>query len=199
MEAYISSLMFIAELLEEPLTGITVTYGPSASGKSTACLEAVHGKCAYIATSSNFSVERLATIRPDFDLGKIVLFSPTDLVALERAVSDAIRLSPALKLIIVDSLGTYVRSSERRSANLALERILTRLRLAACPVLVVTDAIDKPTAGEPELRLVGGDLLRVSARTIIELDNGKATVKKHPALAGRVWSYKIVAAGLEKV
>jgi GTPase SAR1 family protein len=191
--------MFIGDLLEESLTGITVLYGPSASGKSTACVEAIQGKCAYIATSSNFSVERLATIHPDFDLGRVVLFSPTDMVEVERAVSDAVRLSSALKLIVIDSLGTYVRSSERRSANLALERILSRLRLSACPVVIVTDAIDKPTAGEPELRLVGGDLLRVSARTIIELDEGKATVKKHPVLSGRVWSYKIVSAGLQKV
>lgn len=191
--------MFIQELLEERPTGITVVYGPSASGKSTACLEAVQGKCAYIATSTNFSVERLATIHPAYDLGRVVLFSPTDLVALERAVSDAVRLSSALTLIIVDSLGTYVRAAERRAANLALERILGKLHAAACPIVIVTDAIDKPTDGEPELRLVGGDLLRVSARAIIELDEGKATVKKHPVLAGRVWEYRIVAAGLQKV
>ena len=191
--------MFITELLEEPLRGITVLYGPSASGKSTACLEAITGKCAYIATSSNLSVERLATINPLFDLARLISFAPEDLVALERAVSDAVRLSPALSLIVIDSLGTYVRAADRRSANLALERILARLHQAVCPVLIVTDAIDKPTAGEPELKLVGGDLVRVSARTIIELDEGTATVKKHPVLAGRVWSYRIAAGGLEKI
>jgi len=188
--------MFLARLLEEPLRGITLLYGPGASGKSTACLEMIQGKTAYIATAHNFSAERLSGMRPDVRLDKIALFQTKDLPEVERAIEQAVALSPALSVIIVDSLATYVRVAPRRAANLALERILTTLGKASCPVLLVSDALDDPER-EGELRFVGGDLLRLHARSIVEMKTGTATVKKHPSVAGRVRQYAITAEGLE--
>lgn len=188
--------MLLTDMLEEPLTSITLVYGPGGSGKSTAALQVIQGKCAYIATQHNFSPERLQTIKGNLE--HVSLFSPHDLVELERAVEQAVQLSRVLTLIVLDSLGTYLRVTERKAANLALERILTKLGLAVCPVLIISDALDKP-ARETELSFVGGDLLRLHARTIIEFNTGVASVKKHPVLAGRVWEYTIDTAGLRKI
>lgn len=190
--------MFLRDLLEENLRGITLLYGTGASGKTTACFDAITGKTAYIATAKNFSVERLSGMRPDVRLDRIALFQTRDLREVEQAVEQAVTLSGAITLIVIDSLGTHLRVAERRAANLALERILKTLGRATCPVLIVSDALDAPNAGG-ELKFVGGDLLRLHARTIIEFKDGNATVKKHPVVAGRVRQYTITSAGLQNI
>jgi hypothetical protein len=190
--------MFLTDLLEERPRAITVLYGPAASGKSTLALETLDGRSVIIASRRAFSPERLRDLRIDAAtvLERTVLFEPEDLVAFERAIDHATVLAPRLGTIVIDSLGPVIRGAERTAANYALGRVLAKLALVPCPVIIVTDALDRPVKDDHELRFVGGDALRLHARTIIELADGIATVKKHPALAGRAWRYRITAAGL---
>jgi len=190
--------MFITELTEEQLQGITLLYGTAASGKTTACLEALSARSIYISTNKNFNLERLRKLKPDADeiIRQLVLFEPKDLTEMEKAVTAATKLSSMATILVVDSIATFFRTAERKTANLALHRMLKLLEEAKCPVLLTSEVYDYLRESRHEF--VGGDMLRVASRTIIELKEGTATVKKHPLHTGRIWNYRITDKGLEK-
>ncbi len=190
----------LLELLEHPLKGLTIIFGPAGSGKTTLCLQLLAGRSIYISTGRNFSADRLKTMRRDADalLGRLVVFEPVDLLALEKSVEAAVKLSRLSDLIVIDSLATYLRLAERKAGNLALHRILQTLLKANCPVLLTTEIYDTFSEGHG-VRLVGGEMLRLAADTLIELDGKVLTVRKHKEFQGRARDYRITDAGLEKV
>ena len=71
------------------------------------------------------------------------------------------------------------------------------LTKAECPIIITSEVYDR-AEGMYDVQFVGGDMLRLAARTIIELKDGVATVKKHPLHTGRQWEYKITNDGLVK-
>jgi predicted ATP-dependent serine protease len=188
--------MLIEEVLEEGPQGITLLYGPAGAGKTTVCLEMLRGRSIYISTSKNFSVERLAKMRPDHKqiIERLVLFEPQELLELERAVEAAVKLSSISDLLVVDSLGA-LRNAERRQANQALSRMLANLKLSGCPVLMVSDVYDYLSEGGG-VAFVGGDMTRLACDTIIELDGKLLRVRKHKLHAGRERNYAIEEGGL---
>lgn len=190
--------MFITSITEEPLSDITLIYGPAGSGKTTACLEALTGRAAYISTSKNFNLERLQKLRSDAAviIKKIMLFEPQDILELEKAVQAVVKLSTMTDIIIIDSIATLIRSADRKLANLALHRILATLEEVHCPVLMTSEVYDYFSEGRYEF--IGGDMLRLASRTIIELGDNHATIKKHPILTGRTWMYQITDTGITK-
>ncbi len=192
--------MFLAEILEEQLQGITLVYGPAASGKSTLCLEALDGRSVYVSSGRNFSAERLQSLRADAAkiMERLVLFQPGELPEWERTVEQAVQLSKLSKLIVLDTPATPFRYSPRTMGNLSLHRMLHELTHAHCPVLITSEVYDR-VEGMYDVQFVGGDMLRLAARTIIELKDGIATVKKHPVHTGRQWKYGIKAQGLVKI
>lgn len=190
--------MFLEDITDEKLIGLMLVYGPAGTGKTTVCLEALHGRSVYLSSSKNFSAERLQAMRSDAQeiLTHTVVFEPGDILGWERAVGQAVQISALSSVIILDSVATPVRAAERRMGNLGLHRMLETLKKSACPVIVTSEVYDFT---KDELKFVGGDMLRLAARTIIELRDGTATVRKHPLVAGRVWKYRIEAAGLRKL
>jgi hypothetical protein len=187
--------MFLTDFTEEPLHGVTLLYGPAATGKTTACLEALVPHSVYISSHKNFNIERLRTMRSDADaiIKNIYLFEPKELAELEAAVLAALKLEPSL--LVIDSLATHIRPAERKSGNLGLHRILKLLAKLSCPIILTSEVYD--SFRESRHEFVGGDMLRLACSTIIELENFTATLKKHPALAGRSWPYKITDTGLQ--
>lgn len=191
--------MFLEDITEAPLHGITLIYGPAGTGKTTLCLQALHGRALYISTNKNFNVDRLQAMRPDAAdiIKQLILFEPTDLLQLEKAVDAAVKLSPMCTVLVVDSIATYLRSSERKLANLALHRMLATLKKSACPILLTSEVYEYMR--DKELQFLGGDMLRINADTIVELHNNVLTLKKHREYTGRQRDYRIVAAGLQKI
>lgn len=191
--------MLIEDVLEGNLAGITLIYGPAGAGKSTAALEALRGRTVYISTSKNFSVERLQKMRPDADsiIAKLVLFEPDDLLSMERSVQTAVQLSAVADLIVIDSIGTFIRSSNRKLGNQALGRMLEQLRKSKCPVLLTSEVYDYLSEGGG-VAFVGGDMLRLAADSIIELNGGVLRVRKHKLHSGRERDYRITDTGLQK-
>jgi RecA/RadA recombinase len=192
--------MFLTELLEAPLSGITLLYGPAASGKSTACFEAFRGRTVYVGSGKNLSPERIRSLRSDADevLAKLVVFSPQSLLEWERAVEQAVQLAALAELIVLDTPATALRASPRTMANLSLHRMLQQLQNAQCPVLMTSEVYDRAENRGADVQFVGGDMLRLAADTIVEFDGSVATVRKHAHFAGREWAYTITAHGLEK-
>jgi len=101
--------------------GITVVYGPQASGKSTFCMMAAHScaldgrKVAYI-SREKASLERLRQIcGEDFDavIRKMRFSSPETIDGLERAVKNSERLR-GLGLLIIDPVNTYYWIEQER-------------------------------------------------------------------------------------
>jgi KaiC/GvpD/RAD55 family RecA-like ATPase len=191
--------MFIQEITEQPLKGIALIYGPAAAGKTTACLEALRVKSVYISTNKNFNLERLRKLRPNAEeiIRELVLFEPSNLEELEKAVIAAAKLSSMTDLLVIDSLATHLRIAERKTANLALYRILKMLQNVQVPVLVTSEVYDYLRESRHEF--VGGDMLRLACDTIIEFRGDIAAVKKHSVHAGREWGYRISDSGLEKI
>jgi RecA/RadA recombinase len=190
--------MFLSELLEEPLQGITLVYGPAASGKSTVCFSALTARSVYMTSASNLSTERIHSLRTDASviLEKLVVFTPADIIEWERAVEQAVKLSTLSQLIVLDTPATALRAAPRTMANLSLHRMLKLLATAQCPILITSEVYDRAENSGADVQFVGGDMLRLAARTIVELKDGVATVKKHPLHAGREWEYSMQAQGL---
>lgn len=192
--------MLITDITEEELQGITLIYGPAGAGKTTAALETLQGRSIYISTNKNFSVDRLRNMRKDSQeiINSLVLFEPTDLLELEKAVQAAVKFSAMSKVLVIDSLATYIRSADRKLGNLALHRILETLKGAKCPVLATSEVYDYLSESKG-VQFVGGDMLRLASRTILELNKGAITIRKHPAHNGRSWDYEITDEGLRKI
>jgi KaiC/GvpD/RAD55 family RecA-like ATPase len=192
--------MLIEDITEEHLQATTLIYGPAGAGKTTPCLEALQGRSIYVSTSKNFSLERLQKLRNDHAdiIRQLVLFEPTDLLELEKAVQAAVQFSAMSSILVIDSIATHVRAADRKLGNLALHRILETLKKAKCPVLLTSEVYDYLSESKG-VQFVGGDMLRLASRTILELNDGAMTIKKHPVHAGRSWDYKITDTGLQKV
>lgn len=170
-------------------------YGPAATGKTTLCLESLQPRTVYITTNKNFNVERLRSLREDAEqiINSLFLFEPKDLAELESAVQAGLKLKPSL--LVIDSLATLIRPIEKKSGNLGLHRILKLLLEFTCPILATSEVYD--SFRESRHEFVGGDMLRLACRTIIELRDGVATVKKHPNFFGRTRNYVITSSGLK--
>jgi KaiC/GvpD/RAD55 family RecA-like ATPase len=192
--------MLIEDITEQPLTGITLLYGPAGTGKTTACLQALRNRSIYISTNKNFSVERLQKLHTDAQaiVNQLVLFEPQDLLELEKAVQTAVQFSAISTILVIDSIATYIRSADRKLANLALHRILETLKKAKCPVLLTSEVYDYLRESKG-VQFIGGDMLRLACNTILELNNETVTVKKHGLHTGRSWPYEITDTGLEKI
>src|SRR5262249_49327463 len=155
-EACFFHFMILTDVLEEPLRGITLLYGPAGTGKTTLCLQELRGRSVYVSTNKNFNVERLRTMRADASviIGKLVLFEPNDLLSFEKAVEAAVKLAAVSDLLVVDSIATFVRASDRKLANLALNRMLEKLRKVTCPVLLTTEVYER-AEGMRNVQFVG--------------------------------------------
>jgi RecA/RadA recombinase len=189
--------MLIEDVLEHPPKGITLIYGPAATGKTTLCLQSLQGRSIYISTNKNFSIERLRTMRADADalIERLVLFEPDDLVTLEKAVQTAVQLSALADIIVVDNIATHIRPANKTMANLALHRMLNTLKQTKCPVLLTSEVYDYIRS--TEVKFVGGEMLRLAADTIIELHNSTLTIRKHAQHTGRARDYRLTNKGLE--
>ena len=193
---------------------ITTLYGPAAAGKSTACLLAMakvveSGKIAfYIDSEGGFSVDRLRQVAPDIDLSKVIVLRPKDF----REQGEFLKNLPVNKstgIFVVDTISMYYRIESEKRGRKALNKelsvqisyLLDIVRQHRIPVLIVSQVyadFDQPN----QVKLIGGDLLKVMSKCIIEIQNfknqRKAIIKKHRSIEeGKEVMFTIVQYGFE--
>jgi len=162
------------ELTDGLKEGITVVYGPQASGKSTFCIMAAHScamegkEVAYI-TKEKISFERVRQIcGEDFDrvLKNLHLSFPKTIDGLERAVKNSRKL-PNLGLLIIDPVNEhYWIEEERRDCFI---RILSTTSMMCknlhIPAILTASTYEKRGKFEP----FGFRYLKETAKLMVEL------------------------------
>lgn len=162
------------ELAGDLKEGITVVYGPQASGKSTFCMMAAHEcaktgkKVAYI-TKERVSFERLRQIcREDFEETiKSISFSfPRTIDGLERAVKNSRKL-PNLGLLIIDTVNEYYWIEDERED--CFIRVLSGAGMMCkelhIPAILTASVYEKKGSFEP----FGFRDLKRNAKLMVEL------------------------------
>ena len=154
--------------------GITVVYGPQASGKSTFCMMAAHQcvrkgrEIAYI-TKDRMSFERLEQIcGGDFEgtLKGLHLSSPRTIDGLERAVKNSRKIS-GLGLLVIDPVNEYYWIENDREDSFI--RILSGAGMLCrelhIPAILTANTYEKRGYFEP----FGFRDLKRTAKTMVEL------------------------------
>lgn len=176
---------------------ITQLYGPTGSGKSNICMQALRNcvkagkRAVYVDTEGGFSEKRLRQIAGnDFKrvLENTYFYEITDFVE-QGAIIKQLEKHDDIALIIVDSMTSLYRlqmSDDRyQETNRELGRQLSGLlgyaRKNNVPVLVTNQVYTdiETDVIEP----VGGDVMRYSSKVVVELQkNGytrNAILRKH--------------------
>ena len=201
---------------------ITTLYGPSGAGKTTLCLLAlIHAvrakkKVIYIDTEASFSVERLMQIAPtDYAaiLQHTLFLRPMGFADQQKAFDKLCKLvDGSIGLIVVDTISMLYRleigqTNDIYNVNKKLGGQLAALseiaRREKVPVLVVNQVYAN-FEDKDKVNMVGGDILRYSSKTLLELQvfaqgHRAVTVRKSRSLPeGKTFSFKLVQSGIEK-
>ncbi len=191
---------------------ISLVYGPSASGKTTLCLQtalwaAKKGRVLFIDSEGGFSIDRLKQMDLDYAnyLDNIVVVNVKDFDEQIKVFEnlDGMLKGGGFSVLIIDTIGMqYRKALQDSNYNYVNERILTSMRklkhLAEdynIPILI-TNQIYTNMKGESVG--VGGRLLRNFGRYLIEL-------KKEPRRAlmlkpsEKIFHFDIDNSGVKKV
>jgi len=135
---------------------ITLIYGPSASGKTTICLQkaaASQGKIIFIDTENTFSPERLLQMNPNINFDNIILIKATKYSEQFQAIKK-LQTTKNISLVIIDSFTKYYRKKIQEKLNVTPPTIkqLQFLRDLKIPVLLTSqiyttqEKVNKPLA-----------------------------------------------------
>ena len=215
------------EPLDELLNGgyetdaITTIYGPAGVGKTNLSLTAAANmarqgkKVIFIDTEGGFSITRLKQIASDHKkiMEKILFLRPTsfseqckDFETLKSIINQKIGL------IIVDTITMLYRLERKfgedghdfnRELGIQVAYLSEIARKKNIPILMTNQVYTGFDTGR--ISMVGGDILKYSSKTLIEiqaLNNGirKAILKKHRSIASeKEVSFRIIEEGIEAV
>lgn len=201
---------------------VTTLYGPSGSGKTTLCILAAIStirsgkKVIYIDTEGSFSVERLRQIAPnDYeDILKNMLFlKPINFEEQQKAF-DKLRLliSPSIGLIVVDTISMLYRlalgqtrdiQDVNRKLGMQLAYLTEISRKNKIPI-IVANQVYSSFEEKDKVNIVGGDILKYSSKTLLELQCLKNSIrcfivrKARSIEEGKKIYFKLVNSGIEK-
>lgn len=202
---------------------ITTIFGPSGSGKTTLCIMAgieiakQSKNVIYIDTESSFSVERFKQIAgDDFKnlLQNFLFLKPLDFNQQQKAF-DKIRvlIDNSVGLIIVDTISMLYRlemgqNKDVYTVNKKLGKQLSYLaeisRKRKIPILLANQVYSNFEIKDT-VNMVGGDILKYSSKTLIELQNYKDGLRKlilrksRSLPEGIMFSLKLTNKGIEKI
>lgn len=180
---------------------ITTIFGPSGTGKTTACLLSAIAasrdkKVIFIDTEGGFSTERLKQLTPDYKkvLDRIFIMKPTTF-AEQKSCIDALhaKLPKGIGLIICDTISALYRverGDDNRSLNAELGRQVGKLlelaRKNSLPVML-TNQVYADFDDKTKIRMVGGDIIDYNSKCMIELqplakNQRRAILRKHRSL-----------------
>ncbi|MCD4759886.1 AAA family ATPase [archaeon] len=162
---------------------ISLIYGPSASGKTTICLQtalevARAGKVLFVDSENSFSVERLKQMAPDCSkhLSNVVVFSIrnySEQVKFFSRLRDVIRQGD-FDIIIIDTIGMHYRKAlQEGDYHNVNEKMISMLRMLShlaedysVPILM-TNQVYSNMSGENVS--VGGRMLKGFGKILVEL------------------------------
>ncbi len=202
---------------------VTTLFGPSGSGKTTlAMIAAVNvvrnkKKVIYIDTEASFSVDRLKQIAPDdFELilKNMLFLKPVNFKEQQKAF-DKLRslVNDSIGLIVIDTISMLYRlemgqTKDVYDVNKKLGMQLSYLseitRKKGIPV-IVTNQVYSNFEEKDKVNIVGGDILRYSSKTLVELQCCKNSVRslilrKSRALEeDKRFLFRLINEGIEKV
>jgi len=132
---------------------ITLIYGPSASGKTTICLQktaATKGKVIFIDTENSFTPDRLLEMNPEINLDNIILIKATRYSEQFQAVKK-LQETRNISLVVVDSFTKYYRKKiqEKVTINPPTIKQLQYLRDLKIPVLLTSQVYCKDNICKP--------------------------------------------------
>ena len=193
---------------------ITTIYGPSGTGKTTACLLALtsaskEGKVFFIDTEGGFSTERLKQITPDYEnvLERTIIKKP--LTFEEQGTFLKIiteNLPKETSMVICDTVTALYRlnrTEDNQNANQELTRQIGRLLETArkndVPILM-TNQVYSDFEGKNSVRMAGGDIVLYNSKCLIEFQNADlnkriAFLKKHRSLPSKTEKFEIINRG----
>ena len=186
-------------------------------------------KIIFIDTEASISLDRIKQISgdiPEYVLKNIIILKPTNFKEQKNAfytLLKEIKESKNIGLIIVDSITMLYRLElaeaqkqgieKVREINAELAKQMKALyeiaRKREIPVLITSHVYneflseqDWLEGKQPEVNIVGGDLLKYWSKCIIELQNKgnkkKAIIKKHRSLPQKELSFEICNEGIKK-
>lgn len=210
---------------------ITTIYGPAGSGKTNLCMIAASSqakkgnKILYIDTEGGFSLDRFKQLDENYkeNIQNIILLKPT---SFQEQIKVFETLDKELKksrvtLIIVDGMTMLYRLELAESRDIekiretnkelaSQMRILAEIsRMKNIPVVITNQVYkeflckdDLEKGITPEIKMVGGDILKYWSKCLIELklDKGKRKIilKKHRSLPEKELSFVIANQGIRK-
>lgn len=202
---------------------ITTFYGPSGSGKTTLCLLAAisavknNKRVIYIDTEASFSVDRIKQIEPENYkemMKKILFLKPVDFEEQQKAF-DKLRMlvDDSIGLIIVDTISMLYRLAVGQTrdiyeVNKRLGMQLSFLseisRKKGIPVLVANQVYSN-FDDKDKVNMVGGDILKYSSKTLLELQALKNSIrcviirKSRYLPEEKTFTFKLIHEGIEKM
>jgi DNA repair protein RadB len=214
-----------ASVLDKLLEGgyerdiVTTIYGPSASGKTTACLlcaveAAKHKKVIFVDTEGGFSVTRLKQLTKNHKstMDKIFFLNPTNFGEQKRVFEKLKNLvNDKISLVVVDTISSLYREEVSKDeayqeANRALGKQLSFLveiaRKKQIPVLV-TSQVYASFDDRSKINVVGGDIVKYRSKCLIEMqiqgNKRRAILRKHRHLPEREVFFEIQESGFSEL
>jgi DNA repair protein RadB len=180
---------------------ITTIFGPSGTGKTTACLLAAisaskSGKVIFIDSEGGFSVERLKQLSPDYTkvLERIFFLKPTTFDEQKHFFDSIDKTLPKnVSLLICDTISALYRierGDDNRNLNAELGKQLGKLleisRKSSIPV-IITNQVYADFDDRTKVRMVGGDIITYNSKCLIEFQplsrsKRRAIMKKHRSI-----------------
>lgn len=202
---------------------ISTFFGPSGSGKTTLCIIAAievarsGKKVIYIDTEASFSVERLKQIAyNDYNevMASILFLKPLNFDQQQKSF-DKLRhlVDDSIGLIIVDTISMLYRLAVGQSRdvydiNKKLSMQLSYLteisRKSKIPILIANQVYSS-FEEKDKVNMVGGDILKYSSKTLIELKCLKNSIRRmviqkaRSLPEGNSLIFKLTDKGIEKI
>jgi predicted ATP-dependent serine protease len=179
------------------LPNITLIYGPSASGKTTLCLQQAaktKGKVIFIDTENTFNPERLLEINPDYNLDNLILFSAKRYSEQFTAVKNLKKIKN-ISLVIIDSFTHYYRLKQQAGIVITPPTIrqLQFLKSLEVPILLTSQVY---STQDNQIKPLASHLWKNFAKQTIKLEKEPKRLLKTKY---KQISFKITSKGLEKV
>ncbi|MFH1972358.1 MAG: AAA family ATPase [archaeon] len=174
---------------------ITLIFGPSASGKTTLCLQktaTTKGKVIFIDTENSFTPDRLIQMNPEINLDNIILIKATRYSEQFQAVKK-LQETKNISLVVIDSFTKYYRKKiqEKVVINPPTIKQLQLLRDLHIPILLTSQVYCQGNTYKP----LATHLWRTFSKQTIELQKDHYDNRKM-ILNNKETKFKITDKGL---
>ena len=201
------------------INGLTLVYGPSASGKSTLAMQtsleiSKKSKVLFFDTEKSFSIDRIKLMNPNYEklLENIIVMN---VISFEDQIKKLKDIEKLVKIgnfnyVVIDSFGIFYRHAlpnlgykEVNKKTIEILKGLKHVVDLGVPVLI-TNQVYSDFDNRDQVKMVGGDLLKYGSKCLIEVKafaNCRGLIlRKHRSLPeGLEAKFKIIGDGIEEV